>query len=225
MITIDSKESGMIRSIIELGHEVYLQSARSRVYRRNEAVFTEGDTADAVHVVKKGTVKMVKQDLSGRDRVLALLGPGDVLGAAEVVTRGTYAASAVARGKLVTIKIPGRRLRELMNQHSTVAGAVNVELARSLLAVQRSVEHLSVGRAPERIASLLLALTERWSMETPGVIPIALTRQEIADMAGVTVETCIRTLSRFKRDGVVDQMPRKTIRIDVDALRMMSGAA
>lgn len=225
LMTSSHPESRILKALMSLGHEVYLGMVRSRVYRRGEVLFSEGDEARSIHVVKKGSVRLVKQDPSGRDRVIGIFGEGDVIGAAEVLTGTPYLVTAVARGKVVTAKIPFRALRELAMRHPALAFAVGEDLGLTFAGVLGSVEHLSVGRAQERIASLLVSLAGRWPGETPGQIPIGLTRQEIADMAGVTVETCIRTISKFRKDGLIRQFPRKSMVIDVAALQSLAGAA
>ncbi|MCB9477850.1 MAG: Crp/Fnr family transcriptional regulator [Deltaproteobacteria bacterium] len=225
MAANDLSESILLAALIRAGHDQYLKHARTRVYRRKEFLFAEGDAPDAVYVIKKGTVRLVKQDPSGRDRVVGIYGPGDVMGISEIMDMGAYMTSAVARSKVVATRFPGSVLSEMAKRHTRVALAMNRELAAHVLELQRNVEYLSVGRAQERIANLLVRLASRWHDGTPGKIDLSLTRQEIADMAGVTVETCIRTMSKFKKNGLVTMMPRKTILIDEAALSAVAGAA
>ncbi|MCZ7586132.1 MAG: Crp/Fnr family transcriptional regulator [Deltaproteobacteria bacterium] len=204
-------ESSMMSALIRNGHEFFLRYAGTRVFARREFLFVEGDGADAILIVKKGTIRLVKQDPSGRERVVALFGPGDVLGLPEAMTETAYNLSAQARTKVVVTRFPAATLRTLAQKNPRIGLAVSEEMARHIRDLQRNVEFLSVGRAQERIANLLVMLADRWTGEQDGLIGLPLTRQEIADMAGVTVETCIRTISKFRAARLVRPMPKKTM--------------
>lgn len=217
-MTNRSLESPILSALIRAGHDQFLKHARTKTYLRKEFLFAEGDPADAVFIIKKGTVRLVKQDPSGRDRVIGIYGPGDALGIPEVVNESPFGLSAVARTKVLVTRFPSVVLLELAKTNAKIGHALGRDMTRNILELQRSVEFLSVGRAHERIANLLVTLARKWEGDSPGEIGLPLTRQEIADMAGVTVETCIRTISKFRSHGLVQMLPRKKMLIDQEAL-------
>jgi CRP-like cAMP-binding protein len=101
--------------------------------------------------------------------------------------------------------LPRRDYFELMERNPEFTRALMRELTKLVLALTRKLEEVRGQRVDVRIAQLFLTLAERMG-ESEGdgtVIHIRLTRQEIADLVGTTVESAIRVLSRWGREGLV----------------------
>ena len=101
--------------------------------------------------------------------------------------------------------LPRREYFELLDRHPEFARGIIRELTRLTIALTRKLEEMSGQRVEVRIGQLFLTLAERMGREgREGIeIPIQLSRQEIADLVGTTVETAIRVLSRWGREGVL----------------------
>ena len=163
-----------------------------------------GDPANTLTVVVSGRVKVVRH-AEAADVILEMFGPGDAVGAVAVYNEIPYPATAIAMEPCTLIKLPRRDWFELLERDPKFARAVLLAMTRLNMALTRKLTAMHGTRVPARIASLFLSLAERMGRETPegAEIPLALSRQEIAAFVGTTVESAIRVMSRWNRDGLL----------------------
>ena len=150
-----------------------------------------------------GRVKLVRHSVDGRDVVLDVLGPGRLLGEVAVFEGASYSQTAQTMEEVAVIAIPRNDYLDLLQRYPTLALAVINELGRRLRVANDLVQSLAVDRVEQRIARALLRLA--MYNGTPNkdglMIQMRLTRQDLADMTGTTVETAIRIMSRFRKQG------------------------
>lgn len=175
-----------------------------RDYRRGDFLWRSGDAAEFLTVIVRGRVKIVRH-AEGGDVILELFGEGEPVGAIAVYNYMPYPASAVCLEPVTLLLVPRRDYFELLDRHPDFARAIIRELTKLVVGLTRKIEDMRGQRVDARIAQLFLTLAERMGRETPeGIeIPLQLSRQEVADMVGTTVETAIRVLSRWGREGVL----------------------
>jgi CRP/FNR family transcriptional regulator len=195
--------------------------AREEAYRARDYVFMEGDPGDWFCLVKTGRVKIVRHSRTGKDVVLELLGPGEVFGGVAVIERRPYPAAAQALEPTVVVKIPATPILSLAERYPSLIKELALTIGRRLRTAHDSVKALSVDPVEARLAARLLALAEREGTRGKHglTLPYHLTRQSLADMTGTTVETAIRVVSRWLRDGVVADEGARLVVKDADALR------
>lgn len=198
--------------------------ARAQTYRPRDFVFMEGDPAAWVCIVESGHVKIVRHSRTGKDVVLELLGPGEIFGGVAVMERRPYPAAAQATETSSVLKIPAAAALALAERHPSVVREMALMIGRRLRAAHDSVKSLSVDPVEARLAAAVVRLAEReGSRDRVGVtLPFHLTRQSLADMTGTTVETAIRVVSRWVRDGIVADHGGHLVLRDVDALRALA---
>ena len=176
-------------------------------HRARGYIFMEGDPSRWFYLVKSGHVKIVRHSKTGKDVVLELLGPGEVFGGVAVIEKRPYPAAAQATESTVVLKIPADPMIALAERHPVFIKEMALIIGRRLRAAHDSVKSLAVDPVEARLAAALLRLAEREGTrgkEGEGVtLPFHLTRQSLADMTGTTVETTIRILSRWLRDGLL----------------------
>ena len=173
-------------------------------YERSEFLWREGDPAEHLTVVVHGRVKIVRHGESG-DVILEIFGEGEPVGAIAVYNYIPYPASAVCLEPTTLLRIPRREYFELLDRHPDFARAIIRELTKLTIALTRKVEEMRGQRVEVRIGRLFLTLAERMGTPTPEGIEIRLqlTRQEIADLVGTTVESAIRVMSRWGSEGIL----------------------
>ena len=200
-------------------------TAREDTYRAREYVFMEGEPADWFCLVRSGRVKIVRASRGGKETVLELLGPCEPFGGVAVIERRPYPASAQATEASVVLKIPRDPIITLSERHPSVIREIALMIGRRLRTAHESVRSLAADPVEARLAAALLRLAERDGERGPrGVtLPYHLTRQSLADMTGTTVETTIRVLSRWLKDGLVREHDNHLVVPSVDALRDLSG--
>jgi CRP-like cAMP-binding protein len=179
--------------------------ARLRMYTRGEMVFREGEAASHFVTVAKGRVKIVKTTPTGRDVILEILGIGDPVGAVALYEGRPFPASAVALEDTTCVLLPRDAFFALLERHPTMVRGLLAGLTHRLVDLTNRVAEHTGGRVEPRFARLSLKLAQE--LGRPGsegtVIPVPLSRQELADMAATTIETTIRIMSRWGKQGVV----------------------
>ncbi|HEU4765056.1 MAG TPA: Crp/Fnr family transcriptional regulator [Candidatus Eisenbacteria bacterium] len=178
--------------------------AALRNYDRGDFLWRAGDPAEQLTIVVKGRVKIVTHGDTG-DTILELFEEGEPVGAIAVYNYIPYPASAVCMEPVVLLTLPRRDYFELLDRNPDFARAIIRELTKLVVAMARKLQEMRGQKVDARIAQLFLTLAERLGKEVKGgiEIPIQLTRQEIADLVGTTVESSIRVLSRWGRERIV----------------------
>ena len=194
--------------------------AQERAYRAREYVFTEGEPAAWYCVVRTGHVKILRTSREGKDVVLDLLGPGEIFGGVAVIERRPYPASAVASEASVVLKIPAEPMIAVAERYPAVIREMALMIGRRLRDAHDSVKALAVDPVEARLAATLLRLAGREGVPAGrGVrLPYHLTRQSLADMSGTTVETAIRILGRWSKEGLLQEDDGLVV-LDLDGLR------
>src|SRR5262249_44335860 len=190
-------------------------------HRPREYIFMEGDPATWFCLVKAGRVKILRTSRAGKDVVLDLLGPAEAFGAVAAMERRPYPASAQAAEATAVLKIPAASMIALGERHPSLIKEMALLMGRRLRAAHDSVKSLAVDAVEARLAAALLRLAEREGTRVArGIsLPFHLTRQSLADMTGTTVETAIRVVSRWLREGLVSDENGKLVLADVEGLR------
>ena len=201
--------------------EALARIAQEERHRARAYVFMEGDPARWFYLVKAGHVKILRHSKTGKDVVLELLGPGEVFGGVAVIEKRPYPAAAQATEPTMVVKIPAEPMIALADRYPTFIKEMALMIGRRLRAAHDSVKSLAVDPVEARLAAALLRLAEREG--TPGrdglTLPFHLTRQSLADMSGTTVETTIRVVSRWLKEGLLVDADGRLTLDDVDELR------
>lgn len=198
--------------------------AREETHRARDEIFMEGDAARWLYLVRSGHVKIMRHTKTGKDVVLELLGPGEIFGGVAVIEKRAYPASAQATELTVVLKIPAEPVIALAERHPAFIKEMALMIGRRLRAAHDSVASLAVDPVEARLAATLRRLaTREGTRGDKGVtLPFHLTRQSLADMTGTTVETTIRILSRWLRDGILDEDGGRLVLSDWDGLTALA---
>ncbi|MCC6650821.1 MAG: Crp/Fnr family transcriptional regulator [Candidatus Eisenbacteria bacterium] len=210
----------IFRSLSAEEHSRLETACSLRELRKGDALWNAGDKADVLFVLVSGRVKIVRHGSSG-DVILELFGEGEAVGAVAVFNRMAYPASAFAMEPCSVLCMPAAEYFALVDRNPDLSRSLIRDLTRLNMSLSRKLEEMRGQKVEVRIAQFFLTLAQRMGRDTPEgtEIPIALTRQEIADTVGTTVETAIRTLSRWGREGVVVSGEGRFLVPSCDALR------
>lgn len=175
-----------------------------QAYDKGATIFTEGDPATLIHFLFVGRVKIVKA-AAEREIILEILGPGEPVGAVAAFEGRPFPASAIALEPCGVLSIPEREFFRLIERRPEITRRLFAGLTLRLMALNRRMADM-VGSVEQRTARLFATLAERAGQKrADGVfIPIQLSRQDIADLVGTTIETAIRVMSRWQKEGLVE---------------------
>lgn len=176
-----------------------------RHYDKGEVIFEQEAPSDAFYTIATGRVKIFKMLPTGKDMILEIFGPGDPLGAVAAYDGRPFPASAVALEDTVCIVIPRAAFFRLLKQHPSLVRGLMLGLTIRLVELTNRLAQLSGSRIEPRFARLFLKLAGEMGRTDRGgtFIPLPLSRQELADMTGTTIETGIRIMSRWGKEEVV----------------------
>lgn len=185
-------------------------------FDQDREIYGEGEKAVSYYKVVSGVVRTCKFLADGRRQIDAFHVAGDVFGI-ETGSEHSLSAEAVSDCKVIAYRVPsdGTALRAMSPQLVT-------QLLRNLSRAQGHAVLLCRRSAVEKVASFLLD----WARQpaSSGMISLAMTRQDIGDYLGLTIETVSRTLSQLERDGVIELPSVRQIRItDLEALTELNG--
>jgi CRP-like cAMP-binding protein len=174
-------------------------------YCTGDFLFMEGEPADRLYLITSGRVKMIKHSAEGHETILAIFDAGQIVGEVGVLAGGTYPATAQAMAPTRTLSLARKAYVQLVQEHPSLVWSLIEELGRRLQGAHESIRSLAVEKVEQRIARVLLRMAAA-AGEKQGdtvLITVSLPRQDIADMAGTTVETAIRVMSKLRRLGLV----------------------
>ncbi|HZY45861.1 MAG TPA: Crp/Fnr family transcriptional regulator [Anaerolineae bacterium] len=196
---------------------------RASTFDQNATIFLEGDPADRLWVIQEGQVKIVKYGEGGKENLLEVIMPGEMFGGAGILFP-IHPASAVAMTAVAVLGLPRTEYLQLIRSFPDVALKIIAILGERLRAAMK-MRAMSIERVDARLAHILLKLADKIGVKVDeGVrIDMSLSRQDLADMAGTTIETAIRIMSKFRKDGLVMTEPGGFIVImEVDRLAALA---
>ena len=170
-----------------------------RSYDRNEELFAEGDPADCWFRVVSGTVRLSKLLADGRRHIAEFYFAGDCFGLDNLSER-LFSAEAI--GDVTVMRFPRRATERLIDQQPDLARSLRDLTLHDLANAQMRMLLLGRMSAPERVATFLLDIFDR--RDARRVFDLPMSRNDVADYLGLTIETVCRVLSSFKRDGLIN---------------------
>ena len=178
--------------------------AHIKHYAPGEVIFREGDPGDTFLTVIQGRVKVYKATPAGKEIILEIFSAGDPLGAVAVYENANLPASALALEATDCLAIAQRDFFGLLEQHPALVRGLLSGLTLRLAELTRRLADMT-GRVEARFARLFLKLADQIGKPERGgtFVAMPLTRQELADLTGTTIETAIRIMSRRQRDDII----------------------
>lgn len=218
------KKSLFFSSLPEIAQREINRLFTEERIQKDDYVFFEGDLPEWLYIVKEGRVKLVKHSDTGKDVILQIYVPGDMFGEVAIFDRKPYGASAQAMEDSTVLKLSRKDFLLFWGRHPFIATEMIMELGRQLREAHTTIKSLAVDRVEQRIASILLKLAGKLGVqEKVGIVlNLPLTRQDLADMAGTTVETTIRVMSRFTKAKIIKAVNGKILILDPKMLRQIS---
>jgi CRP-like cAMP-binding protein len=209
-VQLKLREAEFFRALTPEHLEKVQAQLRERSFERAKVLYFVGAPADYLWCVKSGEVRLYKSSSTGRITSLEILGPGEVFGAVSALDQDEYPVSAEGVTAGTVWCLPRAHFLRLLNEEPGLNRELLEIITRRLRGAHERVRSFAHDPAPSRLAQALLRVNRG------GVA--AVTRKDLAEAAGTTVETAIRVLRTFERDGVVQGSVGKVRLIDQPAL-------
>ncbi len=178
-----------------------------------DPLFLEGEPARHLFNVTAGAVKIYKLLADGRRQMTGFLFPGDFLGLAN---DETYAYSATAITKTWVCRFPRGKLETLLKRFPKMEQRLFAMASHELAVAQEQMLLLGRKTAREKIASFLLMLSGRAVRrgQTDDPVSVPMTRADIGDFLGLTIETVSRTFTQLRKSGMITLLPGGKVRLE-----------
>lgn len=190
-------------------------SKNERFFTRGATIFREGDETDGIYLITEGLIKVYKMSTDGREKTLAILTPGDILGEMALFDYSLRSATAEALQVSSVIIIPRQDFEQLLEEMPVLAIRLIRVLAERLRQADEEIKNLLFLNARSRIILHLVQLAEQHiqGQKNGTPIPFRLTHAEMANLVGVSRETVTRAISELQDEGLI-RIEKRTLWIN-----------
>jgi CRP-like cAMP-binding protein len=182
------------------------------MYDKNQTVFAQGDPANAVFYLQKGRVKLTVVSRSGKEAVVAILGPNNFFGEGCLARQNLRISTATAMDESSIMRLEkGRMLRLLHDEPVFSEVFVNHLLSRSIRVEEDLVDHL-FNSSEKRLARVLLLMANFGNEGSPEPMIAKISQETLAEMVGTTRSRVSFFLNKFRRLGYINYKNRLEVR-------------
>ncbi len=206
------KDNTLFSDLTDGQLEVFKEAVKTSLHKKRDVIFVEGDPCPGFYVVKSGRVKLLKTSRDGKEQIIKILQPGELLGMETFYDGKRYGNTAMAMDDCEICFIEKRTFFDIIGRHPTIAKKIIIALSKELDNAYSKIGTMGLLNAKEKMAHLLYTLGKDYGSNENGRIKLnlSLSRLEIAELLGITQETAIRLLKSFKDEGIIE-IKRKEI--------------
>ncbi len=192
---------------------------RGRPLRRDAHLFREGDPFESVFAVRSGALKAYRTTRGGREQVTGFYLPGEILGL-DGIAENRHISAAVALETSAICEIPFSELENLSGTLPTLRHRLMQVISREISTEQELISLLGKNSSRQRIAALLLSFSRRNARRklSANRMRLPMSRGDIGNYLGLTVETVSRTFTRMQQDGIIAVDNKDVEILDAEAL-------
>jgi CRP/FNR family transcriptional regulator, anaerobic regulatory protein len=186
---------------------------RSHPLQGGDYLFRAGDALNNLYAVRSGSIKLFLVDKNGVDQILGFYFPGEILGL-DAIDSKKHLCTAIAMETSSYCAFPFTHLADICSRVPELQNQMFRMMSRELTYENELLLTIGKKNAEERLATFLLSLSNRFQRlgYSSKEFKLAMSRQEIANYLGLTIETVSRILSRFQKEQIID-VARKQINI------------
>ncbi|KAA2244946.1 Crp/Fnr family transcriptional regulator [Chitinophaga agrisoli] len=180
------------------------------LYKKGQVIFQEGAHSFGLYCINSGKIKLTHSGDDGREQIIRLVKPGDIMGYKALLSGERYTATAVALDDVQVCFIPKDLFLNILQKDPALSFEMMRILSSELRKAELKITHLAQKPVRERLAETLLFIHETYGVESDGqTLNVRLSREEIANLVGTATESAIRLLSEFKKDGMIELEGKK----------------
>ena len=198
-------------------YELVNSSRREMIFKRNELIIQEGDEIKEFMYLRKGLVKLYKTNSKGKDQILSINRPGDFINLLSIFSNKTqqYSVSVLEETHVCAIKI--ETIFDLIKRNSEFSMRVMNRMSHIADEIIQKRFEINQRQVKGRVAFMLRFLAEQIYHKNEFRMPI--TRKELGELISMTTENTIRTMSEFRKDGIIEMDGKSLSIIDFDRLK------
>lgn len=194
----------------------------SYIIKKGEPIFEEGESVNGIFCVKDGVCKLSKLSANGKDQIVKLVKPGELLGQRSMISDEPTNLSATALEDMEVCFIPKNEVIGFFNNNNQFSMNVMKTICGDLKEADDHMVSMAQKNVKERLAETLLYLEDAFGKNEDGSLHIQLSREELAGMIGTATESCIRLLSEMNKNGLIELVGKKIAITDRNKLKRMA---
>ncbi|MCJ7465612.1 MAG: response regulator [Maribacter sp.] len=192
------------------------ENGKEYSYEVGENIYQEGMNANSVYLVLSGLVKTHKLDETGKELITGIYKPDDFFGFSSFAQQLPYSESASAIEVTKLVGIQKEKLNQLLEDNHELSMELMQVLTENLSEAKEQLLQMAYGTVRRKTASTLLKFAQALQKDPEGNLHVL--RSDLANVAGMATETLIRTLSAFRKEGLIDIKDRNIKILDIDKL-------
>ncbi|MGB5818963.1 MAG: Crp/Fnr family transcriptional regulator [Saonia sp.] len=184
-------------------------SKTTKIVKKGETIFEEGERLNGVFCVRDGVSKLSKLSENGKDQIVKLATKGKVLGQRSVISEELSNLSAVAVNDMEVCFIPKEGIVNSLHKNPDFTFDVLRHMAHDLKEADDVIVNMSQKTVKQRVAEAFLYLKNNFGEDDDGFLRLTLSREDIAGVVGTATESAIRIISEFKKKGLIKTSGKK----------------
>lgn len=213
------KEASYIRNINDFKN--YIDDyGEEKKFKFGESIYREGDHANLIYLVRSGIVKTHKLDEQGKELITAIYKPDDFFGFSNFSNIQPYDEYATAIETSVLVTLHQDEYKRILNRSHELSMELLGYVSEHLTEIKRQLMQFAYGTVRQKTASTLLKFSDKLQSDKKGNIHVL--RSDLASVAGMATETLIRTLSSFKKEGLIAINDRDIRILELEKLKKMA---
>jgi len=194
----------------------------SHIIKKGETIFEEGEITNGIYCIKDGVCKLSKLSSNGKDQIVKLVKPGELLGQRSMISEEPANLSAVAMEDMEVCFIPKKEILEFFTQNNDFSMNVMKTICGDLKEADEQLVMLAQKNVKERLSGTLIYLEETFGTDEDGSLRLQLSREELAGIIGTATESCIRLLSELNKTNLIELVGKRIKIIDKNKLRRLA---
>lgn len=218
-----SKEHGVSENEMRTIHELknfFDDNGELANFKQGENIYEEASRSNKIYLVLKGLVKCYNMDPDGKELITSLAKADDFLGFTSFLNNVPYQESATALEDVELAGISKESLKEILNENKTISMELMELLSANISIIKAQLLQMAYSSVRRKTAQTLLQFAD--IMNTKPDEPIRISRNDLASVAGIATESLIRTLSGFKKEGLIAIEGRNIQIMEIKALQYVN---
>jgi CRP-like cAMP-binding protein len=176
----------------------------SRVVKKGEAIFEEGERLKGIFCIKDGVCKVSKMSENGRNQIINLVTRGDLIGERSLISDEASNLRAVALEDMEVCFIPKEEIIKDLEKNPNFTMSILKDMAQTLKQADNIIVDMAQKTVKQRLAETLLNLHAKFGTNNENTINVHLSREDIANIIGTATESAIRLLSDLKKKKIIE---------------------
>lgn len=191
----------------------------SRIIKKGEVIFEEGEAINGIYCVKDGICKLSKLSENGKDQIVKMVVKGQLIGQRSLITDENSNLQATALNDMEVCFIPKSEIIADLQRNPKFSFDVLKDMAHDLKEADDIIVNIAQKSVRQRLAETIIYIHDSFGTNPDGTLSVLLSREDFANIVGTATESAIRVLSQFKKEGLIATIGKYIKIEDINGLK------